>query len=312
MDFLEKLYSNENFGIYLVIAIAVLVVLFFIVLFLGKKDEKKTKELMEAKEKEKALVENNATGPIAIKPVGEQAANESPQTISNIPENVAQPVINNKPEPITTVPTEEVKPVENSVPAFKEVTTEVPVEVKPVEEPIAPEVEETPNVILNESVNNDEDIDDETKEFDFEALADAINKELESIKESKNVEMPSEPPVIEEPKIENTPVIEEKPFAFPNFETVEPDKVPEQVINKADEVKPVIEEKPKMPNVFTSVYVNRNEEKKEEVKPVKPAPFELPKKIDLPKKAENIEEKPIEKTHSFLADIEEESYQIDK
>ena len=32
MEFLEKLYSNENFGLYLVIAIDVLVVLFFIVL----------------------------------------------------------------------------------------------------------------------------------------------------------------------------------------------------------------------------------------------------------------------------------------
>lgn len=40
-EFLNKLYSYEYFGTYLMIAIAVLVLLFIIVLFFGKKDQKK-------------------------------------------------------------------------------------------------------------------------------------------------------------------------------------------------------------------------------------------------------------------------------
>ena len=81
-----------------------------------------------------------------------------------------------------------------------------------------------------------------------------------------------------------------------------------------EEIKPVIEEKPKMPNVFSSVYVNPKEEKKEPevVKPAKPSvPFELPKKIDLPKKAEEKKEE-VKEVPSFLDQIETESYQIDK
>ena len=306
MDFLEKLYSNENFGLYLVIAIAVLVVLFFIVLFLGKKDEKKTKEIKAAKEKEKQLVENNATGPIAITPVGEEV---KPVENNVVVEPVVAPVepVSTNLEPVAFKPVEDVKPIENPQPAFKEVTEEVPVEVH--EEP---KVEETQNVVLNENNVMEEEADDETKEFDFEALADAINKELESIKESKNEVQKVEEPVVEEANNEK-PVIEEKPFAFPTFETVEPDKIPEQVIPK-EEVKPVIPEKPKMPNVFSSVYVNPREEKKEPeiVKPAKAAvPFELPKMAELPKKAEVKKEEPKE-VHSFLDEIEAESYQIDK
>ena len=257
MDFLEKLYSNENFGLYLVIAIAVLVVLFFIVLFLGKKDEKKTKELQVAKEKEKQLVENNATGPIAIKPIGEEVVSQQPKE-----EPIAL-------EPITEAKVDETPLASEAIPTFKEVTNEVPLEVK----------------------------------------ADRGSNDIEV----PVVNMPVIEPVKEEVK-EVKPVISEKPFAFPTFETVEPDKIPEQVVNKEEikpEIKPVIEEKPKMPNVFSSVYVNRNEEKKEEVKPVKPAPFELPKKIDLPKKAEEKKEE-VKEVPSFLDQIETESYQIDK
>ena len=39
--FLDKLYSNEYFGFYLIIAIIVLVILFLVVLFFGKKDQRK-------------------------------------------------------------------------------------------------------------------------------------------------------------------------------------------------------------------------------------------------------------------------------
>ena len=265
MDFLEKLYSNENFGLYLVIAIAVLVVLFFIVLFLGKKDEKKIKKLNDAKEKEKQLVQNNTSEPIAITPVGnENKTTDNVQSISNDNDKV-----NINPTVFT--------PVENNMSAFKEVTEEVPVEAHGESK-----LEEIQNVVLSENnVNEDQE---EAKEFDFEALADAINKELESIKENKNDE------VLSSEDHKEKAVIEEKPFSFPAFETIEPDKIPESVINnEKDEIKPVIEEKTKMPNVFSSVYANSNNEP---IKSAKSTPFELPKMADLPKKAEEKKEEP--------------------
>ena len=44
MEFLEKLYEMENFGLYLFGVIGILIVLFMIVLILGKRDQKKSKE----------------------------------------------------------------------------------------------------------------------------------------------------------------------------------------------------------------------------------------------------------------------------
>lgn len=43
MEFLYKLYDNEYFGLALIIVIAILVLLFLLILFLGKKDEKNRK-----------------------------------------------------------------------------------------------------------------------------------------------------------------------------------------------------------------------------------------------------------------------------
>ena len=47
-NFLESLYQIENFGIYLFVFIGVLIVLFLVILFFGKKDsDKKEKENTE-------------------------------------------------------------------------------------------------------------------------------------------------------------------------------------------------------------------------------------------------------------------------
>ncbi len=290
MDFLEKLYSNENFGIYLVVIIAILVLLFFIVLFLGKKDSKKENknegESQQLVKNEQPVVLNKIETPVEAKPILEPVMKNDLTS-----ENVVTKV-----EPVKFESVE--SPV--SISTFKEVTDSKPLEVS--EDNIKSNV--TNNVVLNES-NKKESVD-ETKEFDFDALAEAINKELESIKEAKK-----EAEIVEESK----PVIEEKPFAFPTFETVEPDNIPEPLMHHEEvkeEVKPVIEEKPKtiMPNVFSSVYVKRDEPKVENVsKPVAPPPFELPKMADLPKKASNNESSDI---HSVLDNIDVESYQINK
>ena len=305
MDFLEKLYSNENFGIYLVVVIAILVILFFIVLFLGKKDEKKVKQPKSIEPKppisdEPMVLNNNieqpkevVEQPVILQPVIEPT-NPAPVNEQNIL----------KSEPVVFQPVE--PPV---VSPFKEITEPEPLEVNiPKEEP---KVEPNRNIVLNETVEEEPIPEVEHKEFDFDALAAAINKELESINENKTYEEPKyEEPKVEEPK---KPVIEEKPFSFPTFETVEPDKIPEPLMKEESaEVKPVIEEKPRtvMPNVFSSVYVNREEPKKEEPKPMpKHVAFELPKMADLPKKVEPKEDVEI---HSVLDSIEGESYRIDK
>lgn len=230
MEFLEKLYEIENFGIYLFVVIGILIVLFLIILFFGKKDAKKE----------------------AIKEQMEKTAFEDQ---------------------------EEAKPLE-----VEETVIPAPVEATfKVEEPVKLE---TPVVTTNQVLNDDFDSATEEviqeKEFDFDALAAAISKELESIDQPK----------VEEEVIR--PVIEEKEeIIFPTVEPIyEEPKI--EVSQEVHEVKPVIEEektRPVMPSVFSSVYVNREKEtpKQEEVKkeevPVKPA-MELPKKMDLPKRVQ--------------------------
>ena len=149
MNFLERLYSNENFGIYLFAIIAILVVLFFIVLFFGKKDSKKS---LNENKKEEPVKENNLENTVPVEPIND---------------------------------------------TFKEITEPIKLESEVVlptnKEPEEPKVEEkndnvVNNVVLNsnlvneeseepEKIENNEEIENkvlEEKEFDFDALADAI------------------------------------------------------------------------------------------------------------------------------------------
>ncbi|HIR75178.1 TPA: hypothetical protein IAB95_06760 [Candidatus Ventrenecus avicola] len=259
MDFLESLYEIENFGIYLFVVIGILVVLFLIVLFFGKRDQKMRQKLEE--QEESTMPKNETTEEYAFEPEQESTelnvpapqvaeSNSSPE----IPEKQEESVVEDSP-----MPTSEIHPTSNVVlnsDLFSEAT------------PIQPEETSA------------------TKEFDFDALAEAISKELESI---DNTDKKPEPEK-EEPSIEKeAPINEEK-----NFQVFEPIRV-----EKKEEPKKVEEEKkeearprPVMPTVFSSVYVNREKEepKKEEtvsesVKPAKPT-IDLPKIADLPKRAE--------------------------
>jgi len=261
MDFLENLYNIENFGIYLFVVIGILIVIFLVILFFGKKDEKKRKEMEE-------------------KPVEQK-----------------------------------VEEVSNNIEAkdtFKEVSTEAPLEIPsfdPVtEEPIVRDEFPTNNVVLNDSFvtetkeeesHKEEDLPapKEAKEFDFDALAEAISKELESIDVQKEEQ--------QEEKIEPVlPKEEEKEMHYQIFEPVE--ETSEKVVEEPVVEKVVLEPKqetvkprPVMPTVFSSVYVNREAEKAKEesekveepkeeiVTPVVPK-IELPKMMDLPKKNDNM------------------------
>lgn len=259
MDFLESLYEIENFGIYLFVVIGILVVLFLIVLFFGKRDQKMRQKLEE--QEESTMPKTETTEEYAFEP-------EQESTELNVPSpQVAE---------------------SNSSPEIPEKQEESVVEDSPMP---TSEIHPTSNVVLNSDLFSEEtpiqpEETSATKEFDFDALAEAISKELESI---DNTDKKPEPEK-EEPSIEKeAPINEEE-----NFQVFEPIRV-----EKKEEPKKVEEEKkeearprPVMPTVFSSVYVNREKEepKKEEtvsesVKPAKPT-IDLPKIADLPKRAE--------------------------
>lgn len=202
MKFLENLYEIENFGIYLFVVIGILIVMFLVVLFFGKKDAEKQSEAKEA---------------------------------------------------------------------FKDIEKEMPLDVSsPKEEPVIPAPveasalkEEIPPVAVNQVLNGEEQESPkeevvQEKEFDFDALAAAISKELDSI-DTKKEEVVK-------------PVIEEK----------------EEVLVPLYEPEKKRETKPVMPEVFSSVYVNREKETpvEEKSQSVSKPPVDLPKKMELPKRAE--------------------------
>jgi len=267
MGFLESLYEIENFGIYLFVVIGVLVVLFLMVLFFGKRDQKQRKLAMLKQE---------------------ETHSEDKVEQSNVTE---------------------VAPAENANFAFQEQSDVTKVEVPKDDvmesnvEPVVNSVAPTVNVVLNSELTEEEPVvtesaDDSEKTFDFDALASAISKELESIENHSEEPVKSEE--IEMPKEEKQ---EDEDLSFQIFEPVQMEEISDTVVHNEEPVKEVVEEKveaikprPVMPTVFSSVYVNREKEepkkeeiskeiKEEEVKPVKPV-IDLPKMVDLPKRAD--------------------------
>ena len=215
-EFLESLYEIENFGIYLFVVIGVLVVLFLLVLFFGKKSADERLEEFEEKENDNVN---------AFKTIENEVALDTPKVSKTVDEEV-KPSINNEEDIVS----------ENDTPINEE----------------HEEHEET----INNQVEN--------KEFDFEALANEISKELESIDNDKKV--------VNEVK----PVIEEHDELINVFKDSNQEP-------KKEESKSV-----PRPTVFSSVYVNRNNDnnisnnttlKKEEDR-VLPTGLDLPKRID--------------------------------
>ena len=274
MKFLENLYEMENFGLYLFAIIGILIVLFMIVLLLGKRDEKKRKE------EEKKEIENNTN--VTQDTNITQETNNTQETNTKVEDEqnstsfafhdevVPSPVEAPVSAPVQNVTLEEESIPEVKEPVFTTTNSVLNDDVPSIEHEEQPKLEETPvvNVVTEETTPK---VEAPVKEFDFDALASAISRELESI-EKKEI------PKVEEPKTINS-----------NFKTYEPvdleakEEIKEEVKNEP--VKP----RPVMPTVFSSVYVNREKEVKEpekkEEQPVKPS-FDLPKMVDLPKKVD--------------------------
>lgn len=240
---LEKMYEIPNFGVYLFATIGVLVILFLIVLFLGKKDEKKRK--LEEK----------------IESSQEATPDVSPETV--MPTAKEETVKFDEPAKEETVLTPE-------MPVIEEKKEESPVVFQPMPEmdEVKPVMEETPSSdITTPEVKEDVTIKDvkptdvpQDKDFDFDALADAISKELEGI---------------DNPATDNTD------SAFDAIKEKE-EKTEPVAVNKPEEIKT----KPVMPTVFSSVYVDRE---KEEPKVQTDTSFDLPKMATTPEEEPKIE-----------------------
>ncbi len=144
MDFLNKLYESNYFGIGLFAVISFLVVTFLVVLFFGKKDEKRTK----LEETNKLNIDNNhnvdafkevsTPTPVEIQP--EPIAPVAPISYEAPAEE--QPVLE-EPAPVIPTVVPPILPTENIAPVAPINYDVTPSTVAPVEEPqVAPVIEE--------------------------------------------------------------------------------------------------------------------------------------------------------------------------
>ena len=300
MDFLTNLYSNDNFGIILFITISILVLAFLVVLFFGKKDQKERK-LAETK----SLEVNNT--------LAQNAFGDDQPTVQ----------LNIDPEIFDRVSKEDTEPKEEPSVAVQNIT--------PDHTLMEDHSYELPTDFMEEEVSSPEPIKEENvvmppkMDFDFDALADSISKELENISQTEKMELSKEPieyPEVHEPEIK--PVIEEPKFELPpKNEEIKP-----VIIEEPESTFPnVSAEKPKMPSPtqFSSVFVSKKKENKPienyepkqtivedtkepvipEVTPAKPN-MELPKTIDLPKLNNNANQTNKVNTNIVFSSLEDD------
>ncbi|MCI8394808.1 MAG: hypothetical protein HFH86_04955 [Bacilli bacterium] len=254
MDFLTTLYSNDNFGIILFITISILVLAFLIILFFGKKDQKE-RELAETK----ALEMNSEVGQKAFQDDEKEVELEVP--VPKVSEPVPNFTTSNK---ILN---------ENLTNENREELEKTPVLEEQKIEPIIP----------NSSIEGP-NIESPRLDFDFDALAASISKELENIGVAVE-EPPKDEPIQKE---YNEPVI--PPISAQKMAEIERYERPVELK----------EERPKVPpkTQFSSVFVTKKKDNTPvvvELEPVKPLEssissitketpkMELPKTIDLPK-----------------------------
>ena len=241
-DFIINLYANKYFPIYLGVVIIVLLIAFFIVFFLGKKDQKKIEETQKLNlEKLKEAQGNSNVINNEVKPIAE---NIQKQSVENKVE--VQPVTQVVNSNVNSVP--EIKPVINNTEENNDVKNNITEPVKPI-----PSVETQVHTKI-------------------EAPANQVN--------IQPVEPISKPEPIQ---VVDTPIVNVQPTIQPVKPMVDDDvyrvnKKEEETVNRlkelstsldkemstfntkplVNEVKPVNEEKPKVMNVYSSVYVPNN------------------------------------------------------
>lgn len=248
MEFLNKLYESNYFGIGLFAVISFLVVTFLVVLFFGKKDEQKRK-LENTYSNTDALNNNDING---FKEINNSVPLEVPVT-PNVIDNVSQSVPIAPATPVT--PIAPVAPVNLEQP---EVVPVAPVEpipiVNPIEKPVSdaiinptvtpiitPVTATTPVVpIINEPVQEPVSVPNT-----FDPIKINIPSE-DSISPQKLEPVKIVIPEVTQPKPEPviTPVIKEEvvPIVTPVYEN-----------------RPVIEEKPVAPVFNNNIDIKREE-----------------------------------------------------
>lgn len=305
MDFLNKLYESNYFGIGLFTVISFLVVTFLVVLFFGKKDEKKRK----LEETNSLKIENNnqafkevsettpVEGPIPIVPT-EEIKPVAPINIASVEETLAAPINPTLVMPINSLnfesePLKPVAPIHYEEPEENNFIDNLTVE-EPLQEAETPVTPIEP--IRLETTKYENNI--ETKRI--EPVRITIPQEPVKVEPLiKEEETPIITPIIEEPKIGDSyykPIekIESEEIKVPNIDfdaiaksiSKELDELEKSTMNHTEEIKvtPMSEITKKPANQFSSVYVS------EPVKNTVKDPMDLPKKIDLPtKKSEEIE-----------------------
>ena len=296
MDFLNKLYESNYFGIGLFAVIAFLVVTFLIVLFFGKKDEKKRK--LEATQKlaaDNTFKETTEPTPVEI------PANPEPVEPINLEANsIVEPVVMTPNEPLVK-PVEPVTPIMPTPPINQEpinpikeednfvdnLSIEEPVrpvidtpKVEPIITPVAPIIKDEPVVeppvkvveptkieIPKETITPVEPIikEEEPKlEINEEPVINTYYKPVEKSKEVEEVKVPN----IDFDSLAKS-ISKELDELENNSRKYEEIKVtPMSEVTKATTTR--------QPETFSSVYVGTpaKEMTKEEM--------ELPKRIDLP------------------------------
>ncbi|MBE6154274.1 MAG: hypothetical protein E7163_01690 [Firmicutes bacterium] len=219
MEFLDKLYESEYFGIGLFIVISFLVVTFLIVLFFGKKDEKKRK----LEETNKLNIEKNTTNTFV------ETSVETPVEMPVMPS--LEPVAPVNFESVETQPSVDklvnlesatVAPIEPMSPINFDSSTIVEPEI--INMPVEPISIESVPVVPIEPVApvKYENIIDDSK-------TDIINETIEPIK----LETVSVPPIesIIQPVVEE-PVINKQEIVIPPIEEI-------KIINNDSVVQPV-------------------------------------------------------------------------
>lgn len=211
MDFLNKLYESNYFGIGLFAVISFLVVTFLVVLFFGKKDEKKrkleaTNNINMNMNEENTFKETSVAAPLEmpvppvesvtpIAPIATPITEESMPTLNVEPVSPVSP-LNFESTPVAPVapinyeePTDFVENLNIEEPAPIETITPV---MEPVVTPIAPVVEE---LTVEEP----------------KTIEEPVRPIQPTIMEPIKIEIP-EKPIIENSAIEMpTPIIEEEP-----------------------------------------------------------------------------------------------------
>ena len=212
-EFLNKLYNYEYFGVYLMIAIAVLVLLFIIVLFFGKKDQKKreieeTKRIQQINNQDAFKQDNNVASvevpnEPAPTPVLTQEKLENDTIIVPDVSNIAsfeETNTNVIPEPV--LPKEEINnemPVnvtDQPIIENTNLSNEIPVSTP---EPVLDKVEEKPLVFNEQPSNVDNEISMpeeanptvplvDVPDFNFDEIISGVEEIKEEEKEVKPAE----------------------------------------------------------------------------------------------------------------------------